>query len=232
MVESNENNSTIEIVVIEDEEDILELIEYHLSKEGYSVTGFLSTEHVEQFLDEEEVALMIIDRNLPNVEGSLFVAQLRSKGENIPVIFLSAKDKASDIEEGFLSGGDDYMTKPFSPKELLLRVKAILRRSGVSVASKLKHRDILLDTAANEVTVNGVQVELSPLEFKLLYTFIVNKDKTLDRGYLLDEVWQGEGDNINEKSVNVAIRRLKKKIDPEETKNYIVSVWGVGYRLD
>ncbi|MCH9741020.1 MAG: response regulator transcription factor [Epsilonproteobacteria bacterium] len=230
-MESNENNSLIEIVVIEDEEDILELIEYHLSKEGYSVTGFLSTEHVEQFLEEESVALMIVDRNLPNVEGSEFVASLRDRGENVPVIFLTAKDKAGDIEEGFLRGADDYVTKPFSHKELLLRVKAILRRSGVSSTTKVKYRDILLNIDANEVTVNQEKIELTPLEFNLLHTFLKNRDKTLDRSFLIDEVWHEDGEHINEKTVNVAIRRLKKKIDPKETKEYISSVWGVGYRL-
>ena len=114
-------NNNIEIVIIEDEEDILELLEYHLSKEGYSVTGFLSAENVEQFLEEENPALMIVDRNLPGVEGSEFVAQMREIGYNIPVIFLTARDKEIDLEEGFNSGGDDYMTKPFSSKELLLR---------------------------------------------------------------------------------------------------------------
>ena len=170
MTESKESYLDIEIVVIEDEEDILELIEYHLTKEGYSVTGFLSTDRVEQFLNEESVALMIVDRNLSNTEGSQFVSSLRAKGENVPVIFLTAKDKTSDIEEGFMCGGDDYITKPFSHKELLLRVKAILRRSGVSSNSRVKYRDILLDIAANEVYIDGRCVELTPLEFNLLHT--------------------------------------------------------------
>src|SRR6056300_377478 len=124
-------NRNIEIVVIEDEEDILELIEYHLSKEGYTVTGFLSTENVEQFLEEENPALIISDRNLPGMEGSEFVAYLRKSGYDIPVIFLTAQDKDTDLEEGFEVGADDYICKPFSPKELSLRVKALLKRSGV-----------------------------------------------------------------------------------------------------
>ena len=113
---------SIEIIIIEDEEDILELIEYHLQKEGYHVTGFLSTENVEQFLEEENPALMIVDRNLPSVEGSDFVIQMREIGYDIPIIFLTARDRDNDIEEGFLAGGDDYMTKPFNAKELLLRI--------------------------------------------------------------------------------------------------------------
>jgi DNA-binding response OmpR family regulator len=231
MIERNQSNNLIEIVVIEDEEDILELIEYHLTKEGYRVTGFLSTESVEQFLEEESVDLMIVDRNLPGVEGSEFVEKLRHKGENIPVIFLSAKNKESEIEEGFLRGADDYISKPFSYKELLLRIKAILRRSGVKESAKIKHRDILMDIRTKEVWIDNQAIELTPLEFNLLYTFIKNRDKTLERFFLLNEVWEDEGENINEKSVNVAIRRLKKKIDPHETKEYITAVWGVGYRL-
>jgi len=93
------NEEAIEIVVIEDEEDILELIEYHLTKEGYEVTGFLSTENVERFLEEENPALMMVDRNLPGTEGSEFVAYLRSVGYDIPVIFLTAKDRESELEE-------------------------------------------------------------------------------------------------------------------------------------
>jgi len=133
---------SLEIVIIEDEEDILELIEYHLQKAGYATMGFLSTENVEQFLEEENPALMIVDRNLPRVEGSEFVKKLRSYGYNIPIIFLTAKDKDSDLEEGFKRGGDDYITKPFKPKELLLRVEALLRRSGATSSNKLKYRDL------------------------------------------------------------------------------------------
>ena len=95
----------IEIVIIEDEPDILELLEYHLQKEGYSVMGFLSTDKVEQFLEEESPSLMIVDRNLPGVEGSEFVSQMRALGYDIPVMFLTARDKESDLVEGFISGG-------------------------------------------------------------------------------------------------------------------------------
>jgi len=231
MIERNQTNRAIEIIIIEDEEDILELIEYHLLKAGYSVTGFLSTENVKQFLEEESPALMIVDRNLPDVEGSEFVAQLREEGENIPVIFLTAKNKPDDIEEGFTRGADDYITKPFNNKELLLRVKAILRRSGIQANNRVKYRDILINIQKQEVYIEKQLIELTPLEFNLLYTLIKHQNQTLERIFLLDEVWQDEGEKINEKTVNVAIRRLKKKIDPNETKEYIASVWGVGYRL-
>ena len=221
----------IEIVIIEDEEDILELLEYHLSKAGYSVTGFLSTEHVERFLEEENPALMVIDRNLPGVEGSEFVAYLRDGGYDIPVIFLTARDQEKDLEEGFLSGGDDYMTKPFKPKELLLRIEALLRRSGVRKSDKVKYRDMVLDTKQHLLTIEGSPVDLTSLEFRLLYTFIKNPHQPLDRDFLRDEVWGDDSANFHDSTINVAMNRLKKKIDPEGEKEYFAPVWGVGYKL-
>lgn len=224
-------NEEIEIVVIEDEEDILELLEYHLGKEGYTVTGFLSTENVERFLEEEEPALMIVDRNLPGVEGSDFVAQIRDMGYDIPVIFLTAKDADRDLERGFEIGGDDYITKPFKIKELLLRVAALLKRSGVRVSDKLKYRDLLLDLKKRELTIEERVVELTNLEFKLLYTFVKTPNQALDRDFLRDEVWGDDSSNFHDKTINVAINRLKKKIDPTGEKEYFVPVWGVGYKL-
>ena len=181
----------IEIVVIEDEADILELLEYHLEKAGYSVMGFLSTDNVEQFLEEENPSLMIVDRNLPGVEGSEFVAQMRNFGYDIPVMFLTARDKESDLLEGFQSGGDDYMTKPFSSKELIVRIEALLRRSGVTSGDKVKFRDMILELEKHALHIEEKKVDLTNLEFKLLYTFIKNSYQVLDRDFLRDEVWGG-----------------------------------------
>ncbi len=221
----------VEIVVIEDEEDILELLEYHLSKAGYAVTGFLSTDRVEQFLEEESPALMIVDRNLPGVEGSDFVAYLRELGYSTPVIFLTAKDQEEDLVEGFRAGGDDYMTKPFSYKELLMRIEALLRRSGALSNDKVKYRDMLLEPRQQRLTIAGTPIELSRLEFKLLLTFVKNPKQVLDRDFLRDEVWGDNTPDFNEKTINVAINRLKKKIDPTGDKDYIVPVRGIGYKL-
>ena len=223
----------IEIVVIEDEEDILELIEYHLNKEGYSVTGFLSTENVEQFLEEETPSLMLVDRNLPGMEGSEFVVYLRELGYDIPVIFLTAKDKESDLEEGFDAGGDDYMCKPFSPKELTLRVKALLKRSGaLQKQNRLKHKELTIDLTKKDLFVSKELVTLTKLEFKLLHTFMTHIDRDLTRDFLRDEVWGSEGDGVNDNAVNVAINRLKNKIDPNNAQNYFHPVWGVGYKFN
>jgi len=222
--------NTIEIVVIEDEEDILELIEYHLSKEGYSVMGFLSTQNVEQFLEEETPSLMIVDRNLPGMEGSQFIAYLREQGYDIPVIFLTAKAKESELEEGFEAGGDDYMTKPFSPKELTLRVKALLKRSGaLQKQQRVKYKLLTIDLLQKDLYVEDSPVSLTPLEFNLLHIFMKHIDEPLTRDFLRDEVWGSEGEGVNDNAVNVAINRLKNKIDPQNKQNYFHPVWGVGY---
>ncbi|BAF73213.1 two-component response regulator [Sulfurovum sp. NBC37-1] len=217
--------------MIEDEEDILELLEYHLSKEGYSVTGFLSTENVEQFIEEESPVLLIVDRNLPGVEGSEFVSQIRETGYDIPVIYLTARDKDSDIEEGFVSGGDDYMTKPFKPRELLLRIEALLRRSGASSSEKIRYRDMTLDMHQHTLRIEDKEIELTNLEFRLLYTFVKNPKQPLERDFLRDEVWGGDSADFHDKTINVAMNRLRKKIDPEGSKEYITPVWGIGYKF-
>ena len=219
------------IVIVEDEEDILELIEYNLNKEGFETIGFLSTKNVAKVLEEEEVDLLIMDRNLPGVEGSEFVASLRDKGVQTPVIYLTAKNKESEIEEGFLRGGDDYMTKPFSSKELILRIKAILKRTKkASKEGNVAYRDILLRLGSRQVLIDGEPVELTKLEFDLLFTLIDNRNIVLDRDYLLEHVW-GSDEVYQDRTVNVAINRLKEKIDPEKTKDYIKTVRGIGYTI-
>ena len=219
------------IVVVEDEEDLLELLEYNLSKEGFEVIGFLNTKTVEQILEEEEIDLLIMDRNLPGVEGSEFVAGLRKDGITTPVIYLSAKNSDFDIEEGFTRGGDDYMTKPFNMKELVLRVRAILRRTSNKIASQIMtFRDLTLDKNMRTLKVEDKLVEITKLEFDLLSEFINNQNRVLDRDYLLDNVWES-GEEYQYRTVNVAINRLKDKIDPDKSKDYIQTVRGVGYKI-
>ena len=219
------------IVIVEDEEDLLELLEYNLEKEGFDTIGFLSTKTVEQVLEEESIDLLIMDRNLPGVEGSEFIAQLRQKGVQTPVIYLSAKDRESDIEEVFLRGGDDYITKPFNMKELILRIKAVLHRTkGSSNTGTISYRDIRMNLGSREVFVEETSVTLTKLEFDLLYTMIANQNIVLERDYLLEHVWGGD-EFYQDRTVNVAINRLKEKIDPDKSKEYIKTVRGVGYTL-
>ncbi|AFL69248.1 response regulator transcription factor [Sulfurospirillum barnesii] len=218
------------ILIIEDEEDLLELLEYNLQKEGYETLGFLNTKNVEKCLQEEPIDLLIVDRNLPGMEGSEFVQTLRQKGFMQAVIFVTAKDSDANIEEGFLRGCDDYLTKPYNMKELLLRIKAILARTTPKQNSTLSYRDLVLDLEAHTLHVNTKAVELTKLEFDLLRTLIENKNSVLSREFLLEHVWKSD-DFFQDKTVNVAINRLKAKIDPTKEKEYIKSVWGVGYSL-
>jgi len=218
------------VLIIEDEEDLLELLEYHLQKEGYETLGFLSAKNVEKCLQEEPVDLLIVDRNLPGVEGSEFVKSLREKGFTQAVIFVTAKNSDAHVEEGFLRGADDYVTKPYNMKELLLRIKAILARTSPQNNNALSYRDLSLDLDAHRLWVDGKEVELTKLEFDLLRTLIENKNAVLSREFLLESVWKND-EFFQDKTVNVAINRLKAKIDPTKEKEYIKSIWGVGYSL-
>jgi len=222
--------SKAHIVIIEDEEDILELEEYHLLKEGFEVTGFLSTKKVLDFLDEEEVQLLIVDRNLSGIEGSEFIKEIRDLGYQIPVIYVSAKNSDTDIEEGFESGGDDYITKPFNPKELILRVKSVLKRTYKDDSSKIKYKDIVLELDDRKAFIKEKEITLSRLEFDLLHYFVKNKTRVITRDELLENVWKDD-ENTQEKTVNVAINRLLKKLDPNKEKNYIEPVRGIGYKF-
>lgn len=226
------NEDEIEIVIVEDDEDILELIEFHFQKAGYSVTGFTSTENVEQFLEEENPSLMILDRNLPGREGSEYLKYLKDVGYDIPTIILSAKSKELEIEEGFTSGADDYMSKPFNTSELLLRVKALLKRSGkIKKQNRLKHKLLTIDLDKKDLFVDGKPVDITRLEFNILYTFFMNIGVDVSRDDLRDSAWGDAAEETDDNTVNVAINRLKKKIDPNKKYNYLKSIWGVGYNF-
>ncbi len=215
------------ILIVEDEEDILDLMEYTLSREGYDVITCIDTSNIKDMLDEEDVSLILMDRNLPGVEGSRYIAALRQEGYNQPVIYVSAKDSSDEILEGFESGGDDYITKPFNLNELKARVKALIKRSS-KVQDIIKYRDITYNSSNKTFTIDSQEVKLTHLEHDLLLEFMKNQNILLSRDILLERVWK---DSINkqQKTVNVAVKRLKKNIDPTGEKNYIQAIRGEGY---
>jgi DNA-binding response OmpR family regulator len=220
-----------QIIIVEDDNDLLELLEHRLGKEGYETIGFQSTKNVRRTINEEPVDLILMDRNLPDIEGSEFIALLREQGMDIPVIYLSAKDTKFHIEEGFLRGGDDYVTKPFEMQELILRINAVLRRTKTDQQrNSVSFRDIELDLKSREVRIADRIIELTKLEFDLLYTFIDNQNTVLKRDFLLKQVW-GKNGMYQGRTVNVAINRLKEKIDPDKSKEYIKTVRGIGYTI-
>lgn len=215
------------ILVVEDEEDILELIEYTLSKDNHEVIGCLDTVNVIKLLDEENIDLILMDRNLPNTEGSVFIQSLRAMGYTQPVIYLTAKDSDSDILEGFERGADDYITKPFNLDVLRARVKALIKRSSNDV-DVMKIRDIVYQSSNKKFFIDDKEIPLTHLEHDLFLEFFNNRNILLSRDTLLENVWKESGD-LQSKTVNVAIKRLKEKIDPSGEKEYIKPVRGEGY---
>ncbi|MDB2562482.1 response regulator transcription factor [Sulfurimonas sp.] len=215
------------ILVVEDEEDILDLMEYTLTKEGYDVITCVDTSNVRDMLDEEDISLILMDRNLPGVEGSIYIQQLRDEGYNQPVIYVSAKDSSDEILEGFEAGGDDYITKPFNLNELKARVKALIKRTN-KIQDVIKYKDIIYQTSNKTFNIDGSDIKLTHLEHDLLLEFIKNINILMSRETLLDSVWK-DSDSKQAKTVNVAIKRLKEHIDPTGEKNYIQAVRGEGY---
>ena len=216
------------ILIVEDEEDILELLEYTLQKNGYETIGFLTVnEKLEKVFDEETVDLILMDRNLPGLDGTTFIKQIRKQGHNSPVIYLTAKDKDEDILEGFDSHADDYITKPFNIQEMLARINAVIKRSSKDV-DIIRIRDITYKAINKKFFIDSKEVELTHLEHDLLLEFLKNKDILMTREHLLDSVWEDSYDK-KLKTVNVAIKRLKAKIDPDNKKEYIKSIRGEGY---
>lgn len=216
------------IAIIDDELDLLELLEYNLKKAGFDAIGFLNTNKIEQFLNEEDVDLLIVDRNLPGIEGSKFVENLRAKGYNTPVIFLTAKTSKEEQMQGFGVGGDDYITKPFDLDNLIARIKAVLKRTQKS-AEIYKFKDILINSTSAKTFINDKEIELTKLETSLLTEFIKNKSIVLNREYLAESVWRDT--DTSKQTINIAIKRLRDKIDPEKEKNYIKVIRGEGYEL-
>ena len=216
------------IAIIDDELDLLELLEYNLEKAGFDAIGFFFFFKIEQFLNEEDVDLLIVDRNLPGIEGSKFVENLRAKGYNTPVIFLTAKTSKEEQMQGFGVGGDDYITKPFDLDNLIARIKAVLKRTQKS-AEIYKFKDILINLTSAKTFINDKEIELTKLETSLLTEFIKNKSIVLNREYLAESVWHDT--DTSKQTINIAIKRLRDKIDPKKEKNYIKVIRGEGYEL-
>jgi len=215
------------ILIVDDEEDILDLLDYTLMSAGYDVITCVDTSNVRDILDEEDIALILMDRNLPGVEGSMFIEKIRQEGYNQPVIYVSAKDLDEDIVEGLERGGDDYITKPFNVSVLKARVSSLIRRTSQNL-DVIKHRDITYNASNKSFKIAGENIKLTHLEHDLLLEFMKNRDVLLSRDVLLERVWE---DSFNKqlKTVNVAIKRLKEHIDPTGEKNYIQAVRGEGY---
>lgn len=223
------------VIIIEDERDIVELVRYNFRKEGFEVECFSRGREGLDFLRRNSADLVLLDILLPDEDGFEICKRLRSdeRLKTLPVIFLTAKSEEMDRVLGLEIGADDYVVKPFSPRELVARVKAVLRRQE-RVAEKrevVEAGALRLDVRTQEVTVRGKLVDLSALEFKLLYFLASHPRHVFDRDRLLDEVW-GRDRFVTPRTVDVHIRRLREKI--EELPNrpqFLQTVRGSGYRF-
>jgi DNA-binding response OmpR family regulator len=208
----------IKIAIIEDEEDLLDLLEFNLINAGFDAVGFLNTKKVKDFIIEENPDLLIVDRNLPDIEGSEFVKELKNEGFNIPVIFLTAKVTEKDVIEGFEKGADDYIKKPFSIKELIARIKAVLKRYNKEI-NFLTYKNYKLDLLNKNLLINNETIDLTKAEFKLLKIFFENPKRIITKEEISEIL------DISEKSVNVAINRVNHKTNLIDIKR------GIGYTL-
>lgn len=227
----------LRIVIIEDEPDIVQLVRYSFQKEGFHLESFSRGQEGLDHLRRKGADLVLLDIMLPDVDGFELCRRMRAdeKLRDLPVIILTAKGAEIDRVLGLEIGGDDYVVKPFSPRELVARVKAVLRRQGRLEAGGspevLESGDLRLDARTQGVTVRGKAVELSTLEFKLLHFLAAHPGRIFSRDKLLDQVW-GHDRFVTPRTVDVHIRRLREKIEarPDSPRN-LLTVRGAGYRF-
>ena len=230
----------IKLLVVDDEERIRRLLKMYLEREGYIVEEAENGKIALQLALENEYNCILLDIMMPEKDGIEVITELREHKET-PVILLTAKGEESNRVEGFELGADDYIVKPFSPREVVLRVKALLKRSsaysaaqGVSISKDIVvFPHLTIDHDAHRVTADGIEVSLTPKEYELLYFLAKSPDKVFDREHLLKEVWHYDffGDL---RTVDTHVKRLREKLNrvSEKAAKMIVTVWGVGYKFE
>lgn len=221
------------ILIIEDEEAIRDMLGYALMKEGYICKEANDVEQARTTLEGDRPNLILLDWMLPGMSGIDYARRLRTVPEtrDIPIIMLTAKGEEADKVRGLETGADDYITKPFSTKELIARVKAVLRRySNAEQSGIVEVEGLTLDPETYRVSANDQIIDISPTEFKLLHFFIGHPERVYSRSQLLDQVW-GENVYVEERTVDVHIRRLRKTLEPFGFDKFIQTVRSVGYRF-
>lgn len=224
-----EVENTMKILVADDEPSILEVVKLYLENEGFIVFSANDGEQALAIETKERPDLLVLDIMLPKISGWDIC---RSIERTVPVIFLTAKTSESDKITGFSLGADDYITKPFSPRELVARIKAVLRRSGLldETGSSLKLPGLIINIIQQTVELSGKQVNLPPKEYELL-TFLARHPRVVfSRDQLLTNVWGYEFDG-DDRTVDATIKRLRQKIESNNF-NYIHTVWGIGYKFE
>ena len=225
--------SDARILVVDDEPDITALVAYHLARAGYGVKTAATGPEALQAIATEPPDLVVLDLMLPGRSGLEVLAELRGREDtrDVGVILLTARREETDRIKGLAEGADDYLTKPFSPDELVLRVKAVLRRlkaPAVAGGNLLKAGPITLDRSALTASVDGEPVDLTPIEYRLLLTLLERRGRVQSRPHLLESVWQAQPD-IQTRTVDMHVKRLRAKLGAAG--DLIETVRGFGYRL-
>ena len=221
------------ILVVEDEPAIQELLALNITQAGHNAMRALSAEHAQELLREAMPDLILLDWMLPGMNGLEFARKLKSDTltKSIPIIMLTARGDEYDKVRGLEVGADDYVTKPFSPRELNARIKAVLRRRAPQMTDDpIEVNGLRLDPTTHRVTGNDKIIDLGPTEFRLLHFFLSNAERVHTRSQLLDKVW-GDRVFVEDRTVDVHIRRLRNALSISGHEDLIQTVRGAGYRL-
>jgi len=224
----------LHLLIVEDEGALVELLRYNFEQEGFRVSAAADGEEALVMVAEDPPDIIVLDWMLPHLSGLEVCRQLRRRPETraIPIIMLTARGEEGDRVRGLESGADDYLSKPFSPRELVARVRAVLRRVRPALAEeRLRFGDILMDLAAHRVTRSGRAVHLGPTEFRLLRYLLEHPGRVFSREQLLDAVW-GSDVYVEPRTVDVHIRRLRRALNASSGADPIRTVRSAGYALD
>lgn len=224
---------TATVLLVEDEPGIQELLRFNLQQAGHAVVAALNAEQALDVIRETLPDLILLDWMLPGMSGIELAKRLRSdsRTSTIPIIMLTARGEEQDKIAGLETGADDYITKPFSPRELVARIKAVMRRRAPQMTEDpVEVGGLRLDPASHRVTGNNQPVELGPTEFRLLHYLMTHPERVYSRAQLLDQVW-GDHVFVEERTVDVHIRRLRRALEATRHDQLIQTVRGAGYRL-
>lgn len=217
------------IMLVEDNEAIIMGVEYLLSQEGFQVIAARSIRLADKLLEQGNCDLILLDIALPDGDGFAFCRRMKRTME-IPVIFLTAKEEEADVVKGLDIGADDYVIKPFRNRELVSRIRGVLRRSG-KAAALLRCRDVTLDTVTGKAYRGDAQITLTKLEYKILTSMMSHPGKLFTRDEILAEIWDASGNFVNDNTLSVTMKRLREKLGDSEGK-VIKTVRGIGYRME
>ena len=220
------------ILIVEDEQAIREMIAFHLSRAGYETLEARDCSEARALLADKRPDLALVDWMLPDVSGLELTRMLKRDAdyEDLAIIMLTARAEERDKVSGLEGGADDYITKPFSPRELVARIQAVLRRSGAPGDAAVEAGVLELDTAGHRVLSQGREIRLGPTEYRLLHFVMTHPDRVYSRAQLLDRVW-GANVYVEERTVDVHVRRLRKALTDVGADEYIQTVRGAGYRF-